>query len=81
MVKKKIVIVGSIVVILLVVAGAYLSALSHVDTRERLIAEYLYTDQPTKALREIKILLFFHADNAYGKRVYDLLTKKEFDYP
>jgi len=81
MAKKKIGIVVGVVVALLVAAGVGFFALSNPGPREQRIASYLYTDQPIKALREIKLLLLFHPDHVFGKRMYDLLTKRELNYP
>jgi hypothetical protein len=81
MVKKKKIwlIVGCLActIILLLIAFAYQDSTIH----EKKIAQYLYADHPTEAIREIKILLFFHPKNIYGMRMRDLLTSDDISYP
>jgi hypothetical protein len=48
---------------------------------EKKIAQYLFSDQPKEAIREIKILLLFHPKNIYGIRMRDLLTLENIHYP
>jgi len=49
--------------------------------QEKKITGFLYRDQPIEAIRQIKILLFFHPSNQYGQRVLSLLTSDAIHYP
>ena len=49
--------------------------------QEKKIAHLLYKDQPVEAIREIKLLLFFHPKNQYGVRMLSLLTSESIKYP